>query len=177
MNTFRRFCSQYSQSNTQALRNPWVLGFFAILATFISVNLVFITIAFLSSPGLVVNDYYERGRSYEKNALKMIAAAEKTRAWQTKLSLPENLQVGKRQTIRFAAVDEKGIGLRGSQVKLFAYRPSDANADFSRVMQAVGPGLFELALDFPLKGIWDISITVKRDTDRYELTRRISVLP
>ena len=50
---------KYSQSSTEGKRNPWVIGWFGLVAVFLSVNAVFVVLAVVSSPGLVVEDYYE----------------------------------------------------------------------------------------------------------------------
>ena len=52
-----------SQDNPNAWRNPWVLGWLALVAVVLVVNAVMITIAFVTNPGLVTEDYYEKGQS------------------------------------------------------------------------------------------------------------------
>ncbi|MDH5546742.1 MAG: FixH family protein [Gammaproteobacteria bacterium] len=165
-----------SQSSNEALRNPWVLAIIGIMATFVTVNLAFIFIAFVTSPGLVVEDYYERGRAYEKNALKMMAATHGTRAWETRLDMENEIWVGKSQAIRFSAVDERGLAIEEASVQLIAYRPSDANRDIETLMRQIAPGIFEAEITFPLKGIWDVKIHIRQGENQFELAKRISVL-
>jgi len=165
----------YSQSSNQALKNPWVLGFLAVVVTFISVNTVFIIMAFTTNPGLVVEDYYERGREYEKNALKMMAATQSTRQWETKLDMNREVFIGQENAIRFTAVDSRGLPIQTANVQLVAYRPSDADEDIVAPMQEIAPGMFQSLVTFPLKGIWDINVKVQQGNDKFELSRRISV--
>ena len=68
-NFFNKVSKRYSQSNTDGKRNPWVIGWFGLVVVFLSVNAVFFVLAVISNPGLVVEDYYEQGRQYEKNAI------------------------------------------------------------------------------------------------------------
>ena len=172
VNTVRR---KTSQSNNEALRNPWVLAIFGIVVTFMTVNFAFIIVAFVTSPGLVVEDYYEQGRAYEKNALKMLAAAQNTRNWETNLDMTPEVFTGKKNAIRFTAVDERGLPIEQATAQLVAYRPSDADADMEIPMEEIAPGLFQAVVVFPLKGIWDVNVKVLQGNDKFEMARRISV--
>ncbi len=71
-------------------RNPWVQGWIGLLVVFIAANIVMIYLAVSHSPGLVVDDYYERGQDYEKNMLKRQA---KNPGWQMKVIAPERVDV------------------------------------------------------------------------------------
>lgn len=166
--------SRYSQSSPEGRRNPWVIAWFGIVATFLIVNGIFVVFAVTSSPGLVVNDYYEQGRQFEKNAMKLMAMHKKLQ-WQSKLEIPEAVVLNTPDTYRFSAVDSRGVPIKDADVQVVAYRPSDANADFSTNLQAVAPGRYEASLSFPLPGVWDLNVKVKRGADHYELVRRLSV--
>lgn len=164
-----------SQSNNEALRNPWVLTILGIVITFVTVNVIFIVVAFVTSPGLVVENYYEAGRAYEKNALKMLAETQSTRNWETNLDMTPEVFINKENAIRFTAVDERGLPIADASVQLVAYRPSDADADITTPMKEIAPGLFEAIVIFPLKGIWDVNVKVQQGSSKFELARRISV--
>jgi len=166
---------KYSQSNRDALRNPWFIGWLVLLATFLSVNAVFVVLAVTSNPGLVVVDYYEQGRQFEQHALERIAAQKNLR-WTTRLEIPRSITRGLQDVYRFSAVDVRGTPINNAIVKLLAYRPSDASADFVTTMKESTPGLYEGNLRFPLPGVWDIKVEVRNQTDRYELSHRIFVL-
>ncbi|WP_455219289.1 FixH family protein [Kaarinaea lacus] len=166
--------SKYSQSNTEGKRNPWVIGWFGVVAVFLAVNAVFIVLAVVSNPGLVVEDYYEQGRQYEKNAIKRLTAHNKLQ-WQSKLEIPEAVTLNTVDTYRFSAVDSRGLPIRDADVQVVAYRPSDAGADFTTTLEPIAPGLYQASLSFPLPGIWDLNIKVQRGDDRLEMVQRLSV--
>jgi nitrogen fixation protein FixH len=169
-----RFNKKYSQSNSEGKRNPWVLGWFGIVAVFLGVNAIFIVLAITSSPGLVIEDYYEQGRQYEKNAIKRLVAHNKLQ-WESKMEVPDTITLNKAGTYRFSAVDSRGLPVKDADVQVVAYRPSDANADFTTTLQPVAPGLYQASLSFPLPGIWDLNIKVQRGEDRLEMVQRLSV--
>lgn len=169
-----RFSNKYSQSSPQGRYNPWVIGWFALIGIFLSVNAVFVVFAVTSNPGLVVNDYYEQGRQYEKNAIKLLAAQQRLR-WESKLEVPETITLNQADTYRFSVVDARGLPLNNADVQLQAYRPSNANADFTTTLQAIGPGLYQGSLSFPLPGIWDLNVKIRHGANELEIVRRLSV--
>ncbi len=163
-----------SQSNKQAFRNPWVLGWLGLLTVVIGVNIAFITTAIVTNPGLVSNDYYQQGRDHEQHYLQRVAD-RKALGWNAKLDLPKHVPFGADQDIQLTVSDRSGDPLRGAEVVLNAYRPSDAKADFSVPLQEVAPGQYKTATRFPLKGVWDLIVVVKRDDKGIDLPHRISV--
>jgi len=165
---------KYSQSSTVGKYNPWVIGWFAIISVFLGVNIIFIVFAVTSNPGLVVEDYYEQGRQYEKNAIKMMAMQNKLQ-WESKLEIPETVALNQTDTYRFIATDARGLPISNADVKIIAYRPSDASADFTTILQPTGPGLYQAALSFPLPGVWDLNVKVQRGEDRLEMVQRLFV--
>lgn len=164
-----------SQDNKQALRNPWVLGWLGLLIFVVLVNVVFIVTAFKTTPGLVDKNYYEKGRDVEKNFLKKQQAKSRL-GWEISLNLPDAIIVGEQATFSINVVDASGMPLRDVSVKLQAYRPSDASADFNSDMDKVAEGVFQTRLNLPLKGIWDIKVVVKQGDEELELSRRINAL-
>ena len=174
MSMVASFREKYSQSNNQAMRNPWVLGLFGMLGLFLTVNFVFIFFAFWTSPGLVTEDYYEQGRKYEENAIKLLAAKNNLQ-WTTNIEIPRDLYMHKVETVRFNAVDSRGIPIEGADVSVTAYRPSDASADFMVKLDNFAPGIYQTNIAFPLKGIWDLKLRVARGEEALEMEHRISV--
>lgn len=173
--TLKNLRNRYSQENPQALRNPWVLAWIAIVVLFVTVNGIFFIVAVVTSPGLVVQDYYEQGRQYEKNALKLMAQHNALK-WETRFDTPSEILVATPDIFRFSAVDKRGLPLDDATVELQAYRPADADADFSTPMFAIGPGLYEGKISFPLPGIWDLNVNIKYNNDQLSVTRRINAL-
>ena len=173
-NLIHGLSSKYSQSSKVGKRNPWVIGWFGLVAVFLGVNAVFIVFAVTSNPGLVVADYYEQGRQYEKNAIKLLATANQLQ-WESKLEVPTTITINRSDMYRFSATDSRGLPVTDADVQVVAYRPSDANADFTTTLQPIAPGLYQAALSFPLPGVWDLNVKVQHGEDRLELVQRLSV--
>ncbi len=166
-----------SQANKSAMRNPWVLGWIALVVLVLVVNAGMISMAVITNSGLVEEDYYEKGRDHEQNFLKK-QAARNALGWNFKLDVPEDLILGQAHTLRFNVVDKQGLAVDALDIEVLAYRPSDADADFKLEMQAFAPGQYQAKAVFPLKGIWVLKLKATQADKSYELTeQRISVKP
>jgi nitrogen fixation protein FixH len=163
-----------SQENKQALRNPWVLGWLGLLVTVLAVNVAFIVTAFKTSPGLVDEDYYEKGRSVEEHFQRRIEARNRL-GWDINIQAPDEIMIGKPTNFHVNIVDKVGMPLNDAEVSLQAYRPSDATADLNVKMDFVSHGIYQTRLVLPLKGIWDLKVKVARGEDELDTSRRISV--
>lgn len=164
-----------SQHNSQALRNPWVLGLLTFLVVFLSANAVFIYLAFSDRPNLVVDNYYERGKEYQKR----LAVEEQQAAlgWTGNLILPGTTRVNQPAVFEAQILGENARSVDLDSVRIFAYRPSDMNKDFDAGMQSVGSGRYEAELTFKYPGNWDLIVEAKRGEDEYLITRRIYIDP
>lgn len=166
---------RYSQDNNDAMRNPWFIAMLGLVFLFLSVNIVFIVFAVTSNPGLVTDDYYEKGREYEKNVITRLNARNKLN-WQTRFETPEKIIINTPENYRFSAVDSRGVSIIDAEVKFILYRPSDSSADFTQVVDQFAPGLYQTRLSLPLPGIWDLTVKVSHNNDIYRHTHRINVL-
>lgn len=157
-----------------AWRNPWVWTLAGIMGVTLLVNGTLITIAFLQPPGLVVEDYYEKGKSYFYNQ----AQREKARArlgWDLALDLPQAPQQAAAQPYLVRAVDRHGRPIEGARAEFAAFRPAEDGHDFSLPMQDVGAGYYAANVDFSLPGHWDLIVTVQDGGDKLDIAERIFV--
>lgn len=164
-----------SQDNPNAWRNPWVLGWIALVVVVLAVNIGMISLAFITSPGLVTEDYYEKGIDHEKNFNKRMAARSAL-GWSYRTEFPTSPIMNTEQLYRFSIVDKVGRPLSDARVNISVYRPSDADADFNVSMLEVAPGIYQAKVNYPLKGIWELTVQIQRGEDQYDLNRRTSVL-
>ena len=164
-----------SQDNKQAMRNPWVLGWLGILAVVITVNVIFITLAFKTNPGLVDSDYYESGRYHDANYKRKMEARSRL-GWNISMQTPETINLNTPGNYSVNVVDRVGNPLKGATITMHAYRPSDATADVQTKLEMVAEGVFQSKLALPMKGIWDINITVARGEESLDISRRVIVM-
>ena len=89
---------------------------------------------------------------------------------------PDFVGVAEPGVFRFHLADRDGSWLdpEPDAVTFYAYRPSDSARDFSVAMQRVGPGEYEAEVSFPLKGVWDILVSVRRGDQEYHAPHRLS---
>jgi nitrogen fixation protein FixH len=166
-----------SQDNKQAMRNPWVLGWLGLLITVVVVNVIFIVTAFRTNPGLVDQDYYEKGRYHDNNYQKKLETRNRL-GWRVAMQTPEQITLGNPGNFSVTVNDRVGQPLKGATVALHAYRPSDSTADIKTELEPVenADGVFQSKIALPLKGIWDINITVSQGEESLENSRRINVV-
>ncbi len=153
-------------------RNPWVLGMIGLLTVFVLANAYMIYLSSSGGPGLVTEDYYERGEHYEKTMLKRLAQDP---GWKMKLESPETIKVGSKQIINIIITDKELNPVNRDSVVFNAYRPSDKSKDFSLPMQRIDDGLYEVAVDFTLPGAWDVLVTLPNKDFEVNLPQRINV--
>ena len=163
-----------SQSNPRAWRNPWVIGWITLVAVVLLVNIAMISIAFITSPGLVNENYYDRGRHYEKT-LKSRIATRDALGWSISTDFPITPYINKPEKYRFNIVDKNAVPISNAQTTIALYRPSDAEADFELPMHEIVPGIYSADVRFPLKGEWEIIVSIKRDDDHYTFSQRARV--
>ncbi len=165
----------FSQSDKRAFRNPWVIGWIALVVVVLAVNITMIVLAFTTSPGLVDKNYYENGRDFERNVHKQIAARNAL-GWTGNLDVSDTLSINRVSPIRFTVVDDKGLPLSNLKVLLVSYRPSDASADFTTEMKEFAPGQYQANVSYSLKGLWEVTLKVEHDHQQFDMvTRRINV--
>jgi nitrogen fixation protein FixH len=155
-----------------AWRSPWVIAWVAMVAVFFTMNAIMIYLASSGNPGLVVEDFYDRGQDYEKNMLKRQARDPK---WRMRVAFPKKIEMGQPVLCRFTVKNKEGVPIDREKVIFYAYRPSDAKQDFSLPMKQVGPGSYEAQVTFPLKGVWDTLVSIQDGEDEYNVPKRVGV--
>jgi len=157
---------------TPAWRSPWVIGWVALVVLVLGVNLTMVYLAIVTNPGLVNEDFYDRGQHYERTMASKLANDP---GWTMRLDLPESIRVNEPSRIRVLLTDKAGEPVSPDRVSFFAYRPSDKGQDFSAVMEEEAPGRYGLQLSFPLVGFWDGLVAVTQGGEEFTLGERISV--
>lgn len=153
-------------------RSPWVIGFIMMGVVLVSANAYLIYLADESAPGLVADNYYERGQDYEQNMLKRMA---KDPGWDMQLKAPSSVVLNQNAKFIFTLEDKEGRFVDPDKVVFYAYRPSDVNADFSVPMSKLSAGNYEVEVKFSLKGNWDLLASVVKGEDEFNVSQKLYV--
>ena len=164
-----------SQGNSEALKNPWVLGLLLFLAIFLTANGIFIYLAFTSPPNLVVKDFYERGETYEQTQKQI--NEEKGLGWSGIIMTPAIMHVHRAQIYEVLLHGRKSAGLDLDLVTMHAYRPSNSKDDFSVEMTKEIIGVYRGSFSFKLPGIWDLIAEARLGEQAFLVTKRIIISP
>ena len=164
-----------SQHNKQALKNPWVLAIILFVITFVTMNAVFIYLAFKSPPSLVDKNFYESGKNYEQ--IQKQIDQQQALGWSGVLFVPPKTRVNQIQKYEVLLQGKNSTALALDSVVIKAYRPADAEADFSAPMMNSKPGMYEAELSFKLPGTWDIIVEATQGDDEFVMAKRITISP
>ena len=164
--------AQTSVNSNSPWRNPWVWGWIGLVLSVLIVNLTMVLVAIATNPGLVTDDYYDRGQHYEKTLVSRLA---KDPGWTMRVDIPDDLKANQSATILVTLVDQAGRPVTPDRVIFFAYRPSDKSQDFAVPMTKVGAGQYSVHLTFPLIGVWDSLIAIRQGEDEFTIGERLKV--
>lgn len=164
-----------SQSNKEALKNPWGLGIILFVFTFLTANAIFIYLAFDSPSSLVDKDFYENGKNYEE--IQKQIEQQKALGWTGLFMIPSATRVNESQTYEVLIQGKNAAGIDLDSVVLKAYRPSDARADFSAIMAKTSAGIYAAQMSFTLPGTWDLVVEAKQAEQEFVVTQRVSIKP
>ncbi len=156
------------------MKSPWLLGIISIVVIALMVNIGMIIAAVKTNNGLVVKDYYERGKNYFRAEIKQ----RKTDAIGMRLQIlvPDKILRGKPQVYRFYVIDPDGKPVTNGQSIMFAYRTSNADRDFQVKLPMSEAGMFSARISFDLPGTWDLIAQVKTNGGIFDVARRIYVI-
>jgi len=156
-----------------AWKNPFVIGWVVILLIVLTVNFFMVSMAIVTNPGLVVDDYYEQGKRMD------VILAEQKRmekiGWQLNIDMPL-LSEGKQQDIKLSILDKENNPIEVDTAILYFYRPSDRALDGQiDMIKSEGVGQYSQALTLPKKGKWDLIMEVTKGDIRFNVGRSIMV--
>lgn len=156
-------------------KSPWVIGWLLLVVVVLGVNAFMIFKAIDNNPGLVVDDFYERGQHYEENISKKL---ESNLRWKPQYVLDEII-TGKETLILFSLSDQQGQFKKADKISLFAYRPADAGQDFSKEMTLItsenGMQHYAASMIFNSKGTWDLLASAVVEGSEVNYAKRIFV--
>lgn len=155
-----------------AWKSPWIIGWVMLVLVVLIVNIIFVVLGLSTNPGLVVEDFYDRGQDYEKT---WASRQQHDPGWLLEADVPPDLVAGVPTVLRFFIVDKAGMPANIENAHFYAYRPSDVRRDFDLPMVEEGPGRYRVDVNFPLMGVWDTLVVARHGGEEFNLSRRISV--
>ena len=155
-----------------AWKSPWVIGWIVLVSVVLVVNLTLVILGVSTNPGLVIDNFYDRGQNHEKNWASKQA---RDPGWVMQADVPQDLVVGEPKSLRFFLVDKAGRPAVVEEAHFYAYRPSDSQRDFDLPMIEEGPGRYRVDVNFPLVGAWDTLVAVRHGGEEFTHGRRVQV--
>jgi nitrogen fixation protein FixH len=154
---------------------PWI--FVGGMLLVIAVNMVLVTKAIDTFPGLETEDHYRKGLAYNTNLAA--ARAQSERGWRAVIAFaadPAAAAEGRHQgTLTVRLTDRDGAPLSALTVSAVLTRPTQGGHDFEVPLTGVGEGLYRAALTLPLRGQWEARILAAGGDSRFQDTHRLLV--
>jgi nitrogen fixation protein FixH len=148
---------------------PWI--FVGGMAVVVVVNVVMMTLAVKTFPGLETKDAYQKGLEHNKILAKARQQAE--RGWKVDLDFPA--EAGKPVDLVVTFRDKQDQPLEGLTVEADFIRPTVAGYDFRVVLAPRGEGVYAASATVPLVGQWSLNLLARRGEETYEDSRKIRV--
>jgi len=154
-------------------KNPFVVGWFIILIVVLAVNFFMVSMAIVTSPGLTIPDYYEKG----KDMGRILAQRKRMEelGWQLNVDMPKLEQL-KESPFVVEVTDKDGKRFDVKTAVLYYYRPSDLKYDGQVELVSAGEtGLYRGDIRLPLKGKYDMVIEITTEDEVFNVGKNIMV--
>jgi nitrogen fixation protein FixH len=149
------------------MRGSTVLAIFlAVFAIILGANGTMVWLAVSSSPGLVTDKAFERGKFYNRELAA--AAAADALGWSTDLEWRD----GKAE---LRVTSRTGAPVEGLAARLTVLRPVEAVAPIELALRERGPGTYDADLPLPRPGQWELQLVASRGAEMVAATKRIVV--
>ncbi len=160
---------------------PWL--FVGGMLIVVAVNLVLITVAIRTFPGLTTEDAYRKGLVY--NQTLAAAEAQDARGWRLDLTIsppspgnaagaaPPAAEAGDDVAVVARFADQAGQPLSRLAVDAFFVRPLGDGTDIVVALEDSGGGVYRGTLARPLGGQWDVRVHARRGDETFQQTHRI----
>ncbi len=150
----------------------------AVVLGFLGAHMLFVFTAITLAVGdpsfAVVPDYYQKAVDWDEQ--KAERAASEALGWTVEVIPSRDVSIRGERDVEVVVHDAEGGPVMGAAVSVTVYHHARAShvveADLS---PADEPGHYAATLDMRSEGVWDITLTVTHDDDRYVQTDKTYV--
>jgi nitrogen fixation protein FixH len=164
-----------SQKNKKALKNPWFLVTVGLVLIVLAINVFMVTTSVVTGPGLIYEDYYQRGVDYEKKMVKLIRD-KKELNWDIIINSIENNK-GHKSSIEVLVKDENENLIPGLKGMLQIYRPSNRKEDIHMQLTEISKGVYSAEYLLNLQGWWHLIVLLQQDDKKQTIKKKIFIKP
>ena len=147
------------------LNGWWVFAaFFLFFAVIVLVNSVFITMALRSHSGVVTEDAYRKGLTYNET----LQQARNQPAMSSAFHFKDNI-------VYWSLSGKDNQPIENADITAKFQRPVKDGDDFSARLHPSGNGVYSSEVEFPVKGSWKVILSAKWDDKTYQTTQELIV--
>lgn len=147
-----------------------LLAFLAFFGVVFTADGIMIYLGATSQDGLVEENYYQKGITYND-----VIQAKKRQAelgWDFALNPPTKTGA---HPLEVKLTDGEGKPLSGLQVAASLRRPAQAGYDQALTLVEVSPGTYRADVSLPLQGLWDLKAQVRDAENQATFDSRFTI--
>lgn len=118
-------------------------------------------------PGTVSHDFREKESMFNRYVEQR--QAQQQRDWQVKLGWSANPRAGQTAVFQIYVTDKDGTPIINADVSGRFIRPADSKLDQSFTMPQNKPGLYQVELNLPAPGKWELILNIKQGEALHEI--------
>jgi nitrogen fixation protein FixH len=147
------------------LNGWWVFSAFALFfGVIVIVNSVFITMALRTHSGVVTEDAYRKGLTYNEK----LEQARNQPDIKSALHFENNI-------LHWNIADQTGAAIENATVTANFMRPIKDGDDFNAELHHDGNGVYSIQPEFPVNGSWKVILSAKWDNNTYQTATALIV--
>ena len=119
-------------------------------------------------PGTVANDFHEKESLFNEYLANYDVQVK--RGWVIKKGWLTPAVAGRESMFQVQVLDKSGEAIAEAEVSVLFLRPSDQRLDQTLVMSESAPGIYQIPIELPIGGTWDVVIDIVKGEDEHQLT-------
>lgn len=118
-------------------------------------------------PGTVSHDFRQKEALFNRYIEQR--KAQQDRDWQVKLGWSMDPRVGQVSAFQIYVTDKHGMAITDANVSGRFMRPANSKLDQGFIMSQVKPGIYQVELNLPAPGKWDLILNIKQGDALHEI--------
>lgn len=125
-------------------------------------------------PGTVTHDFREKEDQF--NEYTQMRKAQQQRNWQVKKGWQTKPYANQAVVFMISVQDKLGQAIHNAEVKGEFIRPANSKLDQTFTMQETKAGFYQVTLNLPEPGTWDLILLIKQGEAKHEVRARTEIL-
>lgn len=155
-----------------AWKNPFVVAWVGILVIVVIVNFFMVSMAIVTTTGLTVDDFYDKG----KNMAAIVAKRDEMEkmGWQIDLKVPELMRDTSHPLV-MKLKNKQGEAFDVDSATLYYYRITKKDDGEVVFLPTGNVGEYSTEINLPLKGKYEVILELLKGEEKFLASRKVFV--